>query len=49
MVRVNQAVNVLVEEGQVVEEVKATEARIAEKLKAAQEAKAAGVHLHPVE
>ncbi len=44
--RANQAVNVLVEKAQVVEEVKTTEiqkTRIAEKLKAI------GVHLHPVE
>ncbi len=46
MVRVNQVVDVLVEV-QVVEEVKATEGRTEARI--AQEAKATGVHLHPVE
>jgi len=45
-VRANQAVDVLVEEAQVVEEVKATEIQ---KARIAEELKAIGVHLHPVE
>ncbi len=44
--RVNQAVDVLVKEVQVVEEVKATEVQ---KARIAEELKATGVHLHPVE